>query len=231
MAASITTNTAVDFCRKLQEDFENAFPGQEKCHERVCLHCSVMEDANTRESNLLHRGGPCLTYVHRILEAFVEDIKDDAPDYLPIVSAQCIQPYLQDTQAAEEYDRGEDNFDTHHNILMGVLPELCALVRATTPLDAQVHAEHEIMSAMRHLLSCKTQTLWVTFAFQLLLDVRQITRGDVTWAFDDLCQGSELIASNIEKVIGYNLEVWNHAFLTISRQNSGQHRGPRETMD
>lgn len=29
VAASITTNTAVDFCRKLQEDFENAFPGQE----------------------------------------------------------------------------------------------------------------------------------------------------------------------------------------------------------
>lgn len=165
-----------------------------------------MEDANTRESNLLHRGGPCLTYVHRILEAFVEDIKDDAPDYLPTVSAQCIQPYLQDTQVAEESHRGEDNFDTHHNILMGVLPELCAPIRATMPLSAQVHAEHEIMRAMRHLLSRETQTLWVTFAFQVLLDIRQILHEDVTWAFDDLCQGSELIASNIEKALEFNVE-------------------------
>lgn len=72
VAASITTNTAIDFCRELQEDFERTFPGQEKCHEHVCLHCSVMEDAITRESDLLHRNRPCLETVHRILERFVD---------------------------------------------------------------------------------------------------------------------------------------------------------------
>jgi len=206
VAASITTNTAIDFCRKLQEDFEKAFPGQEKCHERVCLYCSVMEDASMRGSDPLHRDGHCLANVHRVLEAFVDGIKDDSPDYLPTVSVEYIQPYLKDTQATEESGEGEDNFDTHHSILMGVLPEFCAPIRATTPLSDHVHAEHEIMRAMRHLLSCKTQTLWVTFAFQLLLDVRQIMREDVAWAFDHLCQGSELIASNIEMVLGYNME-------------------------
>ena len=98
VAASITTNTVIDFCRKLQEDFEKAFPGQEKCHERGCLHCSVVEDANMRETDLLFRDGPCLTNVHRILETFVDDILNDAPDYLPTVSAVYIQPYPQDTQ-------------------------------------------------------------------------------------------------------------------------------------
>lgn len=205
-AASITTNTAVDFCRKLQEDFEKAFPGQEKCNERVCLHCSVVEDAITRESDLLHRDGPCLANVHRILGRFVDDIKDDATDDLPTVSAEYIQPYLKGPQAPEDSGKDEDDFDTHHSILMGVLPELCALIRATTPLSDHVHAEHEIMRAMRYLFSCKTQTLWVTFAFQLLLDVCQIMREDVTWAFDDLCQGSVSIASNIEKVLDFNVE-------------------------
>ena len=28
MTAAITTNTAIEFCRKLQEEFEEAFPGQ-----------------------------------------------------------------------------------------------------------------------------------------------------------------------------------------------------------
>ena len=206
VAASITTNTAIDFCRKLQEDFEKAFPGEEKFHERVCLYCSAMEDGSSmRESDLLHCDGPCLTSVHRILESFVDDIKEDAPDDLPTVSSEYISPHLQDTQAAKK-PGSEDNFDTHHSILMGVLPELCALIRATTPLSDRVHAEHEIMRAMRRLLSCRTQTLWVTFAFQVLLDVRQIMRRDVAWAFDDLCQGSELIAANIEKVLEFNVE-------------------------
>lgn len=206
VAASITTNTAIDFCRKLQEDFEKSFPGQDRCHERVCLHCSVMEDGSMRESDLLPCDGPCLEAVHRIIERFMDDIKDDAPDDLPTVSAECIQPYLKSPQASGESGKGEGDSDTHHSILMGVLPELCALIRATTPLSDHVHAEHEIMRAMRHLLSCKTQTLWVTFAFQVLLDIRQIMRGDVAWAFDDLCQGSEMIASNIEKVLDFNVE-------------------------
>lgn len=110
VTASITTNTAIDFRHKLQEDFEKAFPGQEKLHERACLYCSAMEDANIRGSDLLHCDGPCLAIVHRILEIFVDETKDDPPDELPTVPSAYMQPYLQDTQAAEESGKGEDEF-------------------------------------------------------------------------------------------------------------------------
>jgi hypothetical protein len=218
VAASITTNTAIDFCRKLQEDFEKAFSGEEKCHERVCLYCSAMEDANMRQPDLLHRDGPCLAIVHRILERFVDDIKDDPPNELPTVPSAYTQPYLSDTQAAEEYGKSEDNFHCHYSLMMGILPELCALIRATTAHCEWLHAEHEIIRATRHLLSSKTQTLWVTFAFQVLLDIRHIMREDVTWAFDDLCQGSKLITSSIERVLVFNAEVKVTHFFPIHDQ-------------
>ena len=105
-----------------------------------------------REPDLLHRDGLCLTNVHRILEEFIDGVLDDAPDYLPTVSADYVQPYLQYIHAAEDSGKGEDNFDTHYNILMGVLPELCAPIRVTAPLSNQVRAGHEIIRAMRHLL-------------------------------------------------------------------------------
>lgn len=207
VAASITTNTAIDFCRKLQEDFEKAFPGQERLHERACTYCVFLEDTNTQDSGVLQSDGPCLEIVHQILEKYVDDIKDDPPDELPTVSPEHMQPYPQGTQAAGESDKGEDSFDRHYALMMGVMPELCALIRATTPIRDRLHAEHEIMRALRYLLSCKTQTLWVTFAFQVLLDIRRIMREDITWAFDDLCQGSKLIVSNVENALQFSVDV------------------------
>lgn len=90
---------------------------------------------------------------------------------------------------------------------MGVLPELCALIRATTSHRDWIHAEDEIIRAMRHSLSHETQTLWVTFAFQIMLDIRHILREDCTWAFEDLCQGAKMITSSIERILEFNKDV------------------------
>ena len=177
-----------------------------------------MENANMRRSDLLHRDGPCLAVVHRILERFVDDIKDDPPDELPTVPSAYMHPYPQNTQAAEESCKGEHNFNYQYSLMMGILPEFCAMIRATTTHCEWLHAEHEIIRAMRHLLSSKTQTLWVTFAFQAFLDIRDIMRGDVTRAFDDLCQGSKLITSSIERVLVFNAEVKITHFFPIHDQ-------------
>jgi hypothetical protein len=207
VAASITTNTAIDFCRKLQEDFEKAFPGQENGYGRACAYCIFLEDTKTEGFEIFQSGGPCLATVHRILERFIVEIKDDSPDDLSTVSSAHIHPYLQDSPTGQEAGDGGDKFSDHFNLMMGVLPEFCALIRATTSHCERLHAEHEIMRAMRHLLSCKTQTLWVTFAFQIFLDIRHIMRGDIIWAFDDLRQGSELITSNIEEVLQFSVDI------------------------
>jgi len=205
VAASITTNTAIDFCRRLQEDFEKAFPGEEKGYERACTYCIFLKDAKTEDFVILQGDGPCLANVHRILERFVDETNDGSPDEPPTVSSAHIHPYLQQTPEGQE-SGGENNFFSDNNLMMGVLTELCALMRATSPHCERLHAEHEIMRAMRHLLSCKTQTLWLTFAFQILLDIRHTMREDITWAFDDLCRGSKLIASNIEKVLQFSVD-------------------------
>ena len=202
VAASITTNTAIDFCRRLQEDFEKAFPVDENSHERACTYCVFLEDTKKKDSGTLQSDGPCLATVYGILGRFIDEIKDDPSGEMPTVSAAYIQPYLEDTKSI----KGGDEFLGHYALLMGILPELCALVLTTTPHCERLHAEHEIMRAMRYLLSCGTQTLWVTFAFQVLLDIRHIMREDITWAFDDLCQGSKLITSNIENVLKFNVD-------------------------
>jgi hypothetical protein len=207
VAASITTNTAIDFCRKLQEDFEKPFPGQENGYERACTYCIFLGDTKTEDFEIFQTGGPCLATVHRILERFVAETKDDSPDDLPIVCSAHINQYVQDSPTGQEAGEDKDKFSSHFSLMMGVLPELCTLIRATTTHCERLHAEHEILRAMRYLLSCKKQTLWVTFAFQVFLDIRHIMREDITWAFGDLCRGSKLITSNIEEILQFSVDV------------------------
>lgn len=204
VAASITTNTAIDFCRKLQEGYEKAFPGQKKWHERNCLYCVFLADTNAPDANTMDQDRPCLMSVYRILRLFLKEIQDDSPTVMHTVAPGNIHSYLQEPQ----YTSGnmEDKLHGDMILLLGILPELAALILATPECD-RLQAEHEIIRAMRHLLSYKTQTLWVTFAFQVLLDTRHILREDITCAFDDLCRGAKLIKSNVESVLAFHREV------------------------
>jgi hypothetical protein len=127
VTASIATNTAIDFCRRLQEDFEKAFPGQEPWDESACIYCSFLEHTETLDFGDLQGDGRCLMNVHRILEIFVDGIEDNPPNELPAVSPACIQPYLPEPQADQESGQCDDRVYDHFSLLMGILPEMYAL--------------------------------------------------------------------------------------------------------
>lgn len=83
---------------------------------------------NAQDSGILHSDGLCLSAVHRILGAFINNIKDDSPSSFPTVLQKYIQPYLGETQTGQESRKDGDKLYGDHSLVMGVQLEWYALI-------------------------------------------------------------------------------------------------------
>lgn len=203
VAAAITTNTAIEFCRKLQEEFEGTFPKQEKLHELGCLYCVHLRPNDGEECDSKWHDY-CLMSARGVLTHFNNAIKDDPLGMALGVPAEHLPIYMggSDRSVMDRDEKFEQDFD----LAMGMLPEFFELVRA----QSRVQAEHELFRGLRHLLMVKEQPFWLTFAFQAYLDIRHILRENVDRGFKDLCRGSRPIAKSIDRLLTINRETGLH---------------------
>jgi len=209
VAASITTNTAIDFCRKLQYDFDEAFPEETKFHEAVCLYCAFLQEWDLSENTRDRRNRFCSKRSRQILSAFIRNIEDDSPDVMPMVHPAYTELYKSTNGKDSSSNQEEDEFHVDFRLMMGILPELYALVLRSPRLQAQ----HEIINALRYVVLRKRQCCWVTFAMQLLLDIRHILGENISRGLQDLRRGGRSITASIKTTIDFhqNMGMAEHA--------------------
>ena len=201
-AASITTNTAIDFCRKLQYEFDETFPHEEKFHEQGCLYCVFLHESEATYENPDDRMDFCFRTARPILSAFANDIEHDPPNIIAAVNPAHLGLYSNTKGQVRPCMQGEDERDFDLRLAMGVLPEFYALILTNSCLAA----EHEILNAVRHVVLKKERPYWTTFAIQLLIDIRHILGESVCQGFQDLRQGGRMIVSNIRRVLRFHRE-------------------------
>lgn len=203
MAAAITTNTAIEFCRKLQEDYEVAFLQGEKRHERRCLYCIYLEATNGEKRDSRYQSGGCLAAARQILRSFVGaiKIKNLGPREAVGVSAEHLSLYTRGSDDSAMSDR--EKLDQDIDLAVGILPEFLALIRAVPP----VQAEHELFRGLRQLREEESQPFWLDFAFQVYLDMRHILCEGVDQGFRDMCRETQLIKSSVDRALDFHSEM------------------------
>lgn len=202
VAASITTNTAIDFCRKLQCEFDETFQHEKKFHEEGCLYCVSLHESEASYENPDGRMDFCFRTARPILSAFMRNIEHDSPNIIAAVSPAHVGLYSNTKGRGRPCMQGEDEYYFDFRLAMGVLPEFYALILTNSDLTA----EHEMVNAVRHVVLKKERPYWTTFAIQLLIDIRHILGESVRQGFEDLRQGGRMIVSNIRRVLRFHRE-------------------------
>ncbi|KAM0710548.1 hypothetical protein Q7P35_002219 [Cladosporium inversicolor] len=147
VAASIATNTAIDFCRKLQYEFDETFQHEEKFHEEGCLYCVFLQESEASYENPDDRMDFCFRTVRPILSAFMRDIEHDSPNIIAAATPAHVDLYSNTKGQDRPCKQGEDEFRFNFQLAMGVLPEFYALILTNSCLTA----EHEMVNAVRHI--------------------------------------------------------------------------------
>jgi hypothetical protein len=210
MAAAITTNTAIEFCRKLDDDFEVMFPGQEKRHELGCLYCTYLRistDGYDRDSAF--QSNTCITPAREVLLALTVSLESlkERPGAEMSVPPEFFPLYMErsDCSSIDEDDRPRQQ---DMDVATGMIPEFLALIEA----KSRVRAEHEIFRGLRQLKQTNEQPFWLTFGLQVYLDIRHILEEDVDQGFQDLCREAQLIKKSVNRVLTFHREMGVEGF-------------------
>jgi hypothetical protein len=213
VAAAITTNTAIEFSRKLQEEFEATFPKQKRSHELCCLYCVHLRATNGEDRDSDYQKDTCLMTAREVLSRFIDQIRGHPADVVLKVPAEHLPLYMGGS------DRSvmdmEEQFDQDFDLAMGILPEFFELVHA----QPRVQAEHELFRGLRHVVTDKEQSFWLTFAFQVYLDIQHILCENVDRGFKDLCQGAQPIADSVDRILTFNRQMGLHTAVDKSMKH------------
>ena len=207
MAAAITTNTAIEFCRKLDDDFEVMFPGQEKRHELGCLYCAYLRistDGYDRDSAF--QSNTRITPAREVLLAFTDSLKE-RPDAELSVTPEYFPLYMEGSDCSST-DEDEGPRQQDMGIATGMIPEFLALIEA----KSRVRAEHEIFRGLRQLKQTNEQPFWLTFGLQVYIDLRHILEEDVDRGFQDLYREAQLIKTSVNRVLTFHREIGIEGF-------------------
>lgn len=190
MAASLATNTAIDFTRSIQFEFENTFPGQVDLNKEPCYHCAYLADQSASPRPL-----SCFETARFVLIQFKKVYLDDTSDFVPTVAPSNLALY--DEVEVEGFPSIHSSYSSDLSLAMGVIPEFCVLIE-TSPF---VQGEHELIRGLREVVNEKKEVFWATFALQVFLDMRNVVGEGVTRGFEQLLRESQTMARSIKAVL------------------------------
>lgn len=223
VAVSITTNTAIDFVRSMEQDFLQRFPNTSDYE-------SIMEIFYSAQC--LHRGHNPSTK-QRPDDTFNYDVYDLAeevmmPTYIVleglqgIISPGSLPIYkpghfgTRDTRTSWTTKSPREKVYDDSLVLMEAFPDLMLMTMITSKSPL---AEDELIRGIRQMGPENVISLWLVFAAQCFLDAQHVLGRDVARGHTELSQIANAIGASIRQ----NLEF--HQSLRIEnwpRQNDSQ---------
>ena len=197
VTAAVTTNTAIDFMRSIQEDTDNSYSEPIDWHKYVCVYCIYLLDKDGIDWNAESNKGFCLVPAYRSLQYIVRTYEDDPSDFVPTVALELVELYGSSVDSASMTARERNILGV--KLAMSVIPEFCLLTR-----NPNHQAEHEIIGGLREVLRHNKLIFWVTCAVQFGIEIRHILRENVVSGFSDLLHGANLITTRIQRVLKFH---------------------------
>ncbi|EYE92270.1 uncharacterized protein EURHEDRAFT_415694 [Aspergillus ruber CBS 135680] len=210
VSASVTTNTAVDIARRMEEDAQPIFDkhgGSEKLlqllHLGYCIECEEDPTYKERPDDFLNlrmynfaEKAFWPTYI--LLEGFcaIAKGKKNIPQYKP-GHYGTYNPLNDRSKMTDREKSYEDRV-----LLMEMLSEINFLCKAS---PRPMSWEDELTSGLRTTL-CETGKipLWLTFAAHLWLDTHHILRNEVSRAYDDLYEAAVRMKDSIKEILDFH---------------------------
>ncbi|KAK4496191.1 hypothetical protein PRZ48_012171 [Zasmidium cellare] len=201
VAVAVTTNTAIDFIRSLEDDFHAAFAdlGPPDLLDRLCVYCAHQRQPDNDGATPDFPNEPCLIYTRKITESLLRHLFVHSSNDIPGILSEETALYGVRTDWASM--TVQERFDQQNSLAMGIIPELLLL------MGDSHDAEHGIIQGLRVMKQRKLPLIWLDFALQVLLDARHVLGKDVDLAFADLCHEANSIAGDIKTVLAFHEEL------------------------
>ena len=208
VAVSITTNTAIDFVRSMEQDLLQQFP--DKSDYEGIMHIFYAVQCLHRghdPSNKQQTDDPFNFEVYDLAEEVM------VPTYIIIESLQrVITPntvpvykpgYFGLRNTTIDWDRksARDKFHDDRLVLMEAFPDLMlmAMITSKSPL-----AEDELLRGIRKMAPGNVISLWLVFATQCFLDAQHVLGQEVSRGHTQLGKTAIAIGASIKKNLDFH---------------------------
>jgi hypothetical protein len=251
MAASITTNTALDLVREQCNEFTKHFPDLDgfggATHTIWVMSCLT----NGRDPNYKQRpddafdyecmdvAGWCLFSVYQLLDAFTRVL---TPNFVPVYNGQYgwykaganrgrMDVRDRHVHPFESIQRSIADSSVRYNddrvFLMQHLSEFAFLTKFRLPLPVM----DELTRGLIEMCSTKHVPISTAFAAQVFLDTKNILRRDPTKAFSELRTCGTNTKQSITEHFNFHKEWPDQKELNWPKQNNNIMRNVQETVE
>ncbi|KAI9784493.1 MAG: hypothetical protein M1835_003574 [Candelina submexicana] len=214
VAASITTNTAIDFARCLEEDYIETFPSHTSFETHVNVLYMQVSYANGYDPGFKERPDDEMNFAiyreaetmlfptYMLLSSFMDVIE---PGSLPVYKPGHFGVHEPASERAPKSSR--DRFREDKVVLLETLPDFCVFAQ----MPGSIPAEDELTRGVREMVKRKEVPIWLTFAAQVFLDIHHTLREQVGIGIHDLIKSASYAGNNIEGVLEFhnNLRIEN----------------------
>ncbi|KAF2146868.1 uncharacterized protein K452DRAFT_242024, partial [Aplosporella prunicola CBS 121167] len=202
VAASITTNTALDFAQRLEAEVKDQFEKHGGIDRMLQVFYLVQCEQHGQDSQFRERRKDDMNFkmydaadtilfsTYLFLNAFLDVI---GSGYIPVYKPGHYGIYHPSSDRNEKSSR--QKFQEDKIILMELLPEFALVCMNTNTIPAQ----DELTRGLRVLFKTRKMSFAVVFAAQIFLDIHYMLRDDVVRGFKDLQQTAQLIQGSLNQ--------------------------------
>ena len=208
VAASITTNTAIDFVRSMEQDLVQRFPERSdyqsimhifygaQCINRGRNPSSKQRQEDPFNFEVYDLAEEVMVPTYIVLESLQRVI---SPNHLPLYKPGHLG--IRDTSTAWTEKSDREKFRDDRLVLMEAFPDLMltAIVTSKTPL-----AEDELIRGIRQMSPGKIIPLWLVFAAQCFLDTQHVLGRDVGRGHTELQRTGNAIRASVTQNLKFH---------------------------
>lgn len=206
VAASLTTNTAIDFVRSLEQDYLQQFPEKSDYEGIVNMFYQVQclsqgHDPSDKQHPsdsfnfaVYDLAEECLLSTYVILSS-VQDVI--SPGHLPVYKPGHFG--YRDTRTTWSQKVPRAKFQDDKLVLLEAFPDLMLMTMITGPV-----AEDELIRGFRDMAPGKGIPLWLVFAAQCFLDTQHLLEQDVSRAHEQLVRTASGIRDSFQENLNFH---------------------------
>ncbi|KAI9715458.1 MAG: hypothetical protein M1812_005934 [Candelaria pacifica] len=209
VVASITTNTAFDFARCLQEDFTKAFPDHTDFGKQMSILYVQLCIANNQDPESKEQPDDEINFaIYDDAESMFLITYGHLSSYIGIIGENNLPIYrpgtygVYDAASDRTSKSSRDRFREDMILLLEILPDFCYFSIVSSTVKGPV--TDEIACAVQEMITRNEVPIWLAFAAQVFLDIHHTFREKVSKGFNDLVKSAKYIENNIEQVLRYH---------------------------
>jgi hypothetical protein len=219
IAASITTNTAVDLTRSMADDLKSMFAKHgggirmlQVYYAAQCLEAGKMVGYKLRSGDDMnfetYKLADTMFYpAFQLLDAFCR-VLQAGPD--PQMKRGIYGYY--EPHSDRDAKSNREKFVEDKILLLEMLEEFYFYFRTTKPPGSQPPVEDELIRGLRTMFETKEVTLTLAFATTLFLDIHHILRHDAELGFHRMRNFMQFVQVDVEEGVdfhkGIDMETW-----------------------